>query len=200
MNRYELEFRQKGFTRIAGVDEAGRGPLAGPVAAATVILPENHGILHLNDSKQLSPALREELFYKIRENAVAVGVGLVDSQEIEKINILQATRRAMKQAVESCKVQPDFLLIDGITPIETDIQLLTIKKGDSLSESIAAASIIAKVTRDQLMEKYHETFPEYLFNKHKGYGTKVHLERIKKYGPSPIHRKTFKGVKEYVSS
>lgn len=200
MNRYEIEFRRKGFRRIAGIDEAGRGPLAGPVTAAAVILPEEHSISGLNDSKKLSACQRENLFLKIQKTALAVGIGIVNHSEIDKINILQATRLAMKYATEQLKPEPDILLVDGITPMDTPIHQITIKKGDSLSESIAAASIIAKVTRDQLMEKYHITYPHYLFNRHKGYGTRVHLENIKKHGPCPIHRKTFKGVKEYVEA
>ena len=198
MNRYEVEFRQKGFARIAGIDEAGRGPLAGPVAAAAVILPEKHGLTHLDDSKKLSPSQRERLFVEIHERALGIGVGIVEVEDIDRINILQATRLAMKRAVETLPEKPDLLLIDGITPIETDIRQVTIKKGDSLSESVAAASIIAKVTRDRLMEECHHIYPQYFFNRHKGYGTQEHLEKIRLHGPSPIHRKTFKGVKEYI--
>ncbi len=197
MNRFENEYRRRGFTRIAGIDEAGRGPLAGPVAAAAVILPEKHNISILTDSKKLSESQRENIYGEIQEIAIAIGIGLVDAEEIDRINILQATRLAMKQAVEGLSEEPDFLLIDGITPIETHIGQITIIKGDSLSESVAAASIIAKVTRDRLMKEFHTIYPHYLFDKHKGYGTRDHLESINKHGPSPIHRKTFKGVREH---
>lgn len=186
--------------RIAGIDEAGRGPLAGPVAAAAVILPEKHKISTLADSKKLSENQREKIYGEIKEVAIAVGVALVGCEEIDRINILQATKLAMTQAVDNLGDRPDFLLIDGNTPIETNISQETIIKGDSLCESIAAASIVAKVTRDRLMKELHKAYPQYLFSKHKGYGTKVHLEKIKKYGPSPIHRKTFKGVREYLGS
>lgn len=198
MDRYETEYRRRGFQRIAGIDEAGRGPLAGPVAAAAVILPEKHGITGLNDSKKLSKSQRENLYHKIREKALCIGVGLVDSDSIDRMNILQATRLAMARAVLELLEKPDVLFIDGITRIETDISQITIKKGDSLSESVAAASIIAKVTRDRLMEEFHLKYPAYQFHRHKGYGTKEHLECIKMRGPCPIHRMTFKGLKEFL--
>jgi ribonuclease HII len=198
LDRYEIEYRLKGFLRIAGIDEAGRGPLAGPVAAAAVILPEKHDIANLNDSKKLSASQRENLYLKIQGKAISIGVGWADPEEIDRINILQATRLAMLRAVQGLREKPDCLFIDGITPIESDIIQITIKKGDSLSESVAAASIIAKVARDQIMKDLHIAYPAYMFNQHKGYGTKDHLERIKTYGPCPIHRKTFKGVKEFL--
>ena len=176
---------------VCGIDEAGRGPLAGPVVAAAVILPKNHKIAYLNDSKQLSEKKREELFDKIMSEALAVGVGIVSPKRIDEINILQATYEAMRGAINQLKIQPEILLNDaGIIP-EVKIPQEKIIKGDAKSLSIAAASIIAKVTRDRMMKDYHELFPEYGFNKHKGYGSKEHIQSIQQYGPSPIHRRTF---------
>ena len=176
---------------VCGIDEAGRGPLAGPVVAAAVILPKNHKIAYLNDSKQLSEKKREELFDKIMSEALAVGVGIVSPKRIDEINILQATYEAMRGAINQLKIQPEILLNDAVIIPEVKIPQEKIIKGDAKSLSIAAASIIAKVTRDRMMKDYHELFPEYGFNKHKGYGSKEHIQSIQQYGPSPIHRRTF---------
>lgn len=195
---YEKIARSQGFLRIAGVDEVGRGPLAGPVMAAAVILPPGMQIPGIDDSKKLSPLKREILFDVITAEALAIGTGTVEPEIIDSINILQATRLAMLNAVRQLSPPPDFLLIDGITPINTTISQKTVKKGDSLSLSIAAASIIAKVTRDRLMTEMDRLYPGYGFAGHKGYGSALHLEAIRKLGPSPIHRLTFGGVKEHV--
>lgn len=181
---------------IAGIDEAGRGPLAGPVVAAAVILPKDITIDDVNDSKQLSESRREKLYEQVICNASSIGVGIVDAGIIDRINILQATRKAMLEAVESLKTTPDLLLIDGITTIESSIKQKTIKKGDCLSAAIAAASIVAKVTRDRIMREYDLLYPEYRFAQHKGYGSRLHLEMLRKHGSSPIHRMTFRGVKK----
>lgn len=188
----------KGFSCVAGIDEAGRGPLAGPVVAAAVILPAGLSLTDVDDSKKLSPDKREKLFDIIMTQALSVGVGITDSAAIDRINILQATRRAMLGAVEQLSVPPDYLLIDGISTIDSTIPQLTIKKGDSLSLSIAAASIIAKVTRDRYMIEMDSTYPGYGFAGHKGYGSASHMDAIRRLGPSPIHRLTFGGVKEHV--
>jgi len=198
MFAYETAAKVKEYQSVAGVDEAGRGPLAGPVVAAAVLLALGSKFNGLDDSKKLSPKIREKFFLIIMEQALSYGIGIVDVEKIEKINILQASLLAMKHAVENLSLKPDLLLIDGNQPIATDIKQWTIVKGDSLSQSIAAASILAKVTRDKLMEQYHEQFPWYAFNKHKGYGTSLHRDLIKKYGPCPIHRRTFKGVCEFI--
>jgi ribonuclease HII len=194
----KLAFRQ-GYKTVAGIDEAGRGPLAGPVVAAAVILPEGCRIDGVNDSKKLTEPKRNLLFDVIMERAVSVGVGISDSQTVDRINILQATLRAMESAVAVLAQPPDCLLIDGISKVALNVYQRTIKKGDSLSCSIAAASIIAKVTRDRLMEAFDREYPGYGFAGHKGYGAQTHLEAIRRLGPSPIHRLTFRGVKEYVN-
>ena len=191
--------RKRGCRLVAGVDEAGRGALAGPVMAAAVVLPEGALLPGLNDSKKLTPAKRDELFDLIYARAIAVGVGYGDCELVDRINILQATLHAMKQAVECLPHLPDFLLIDGISKIQMPIEQMTIKKGDSASASIAAASIIAKVTRDRLMQSYDACFPGYGFAEHKGYGCKSHMDAIARLGPSVQHRLTFRGVKEHVS-
>jgi len=196
--KFENEARSQGFTQIAGVDEAGRGPLAGPVVSGAVILPEDFDVPGINDSKKLTPRKRDKLYDQIREGAIAVGVGIVDNLQIDKINILQAALLSMAQAAGKLSPAPDFLLIDGTFTTPTDISQKAIPKGDSLSISIAAASIIAKVTRDRLMADYHDRYPDYGFDRHKGYPTKAHKEAIARHGVSPIHRLTFKGVKEYV--
>jgi len=195
---FESLARKQGFMTIAGIDEAGRGPLAGPVVAAAVILPEGLLITGVDDSKKLTEAKRNSLFDIIMQQAVSVGVGISDSQTVDRINILQATLRAMESAVANLTPQPDYLLIDGISKTALKNEQKTIKKGDSLSLSIAAASIIAKVTRDRMMEAYDKEYPCYGFAGHKGYGSAAHLAAIKALGPSPIHRLTFRGVKEYV--
>jgi len=189
MKRYEREY--EGHSYICGIDEAGRGPLAGPVVAGAVILPKDCSLLYLNDSKKLSEKKREELYWKIMETAVAVGVGYSSPARIDEINILQATYEAMREAVGSLSVKPDLLLNDAVRIPGIDIRQVPIIKGDAKSISIAAASIVAKVTRDRLMVKYDEVYPEYGFASHKGYGSSMHIEAIKKYGPTPIHRKSF---------
>ena len=190
MSVYEKEAYEQGYTWVAGLDEAGRGPLAGPVAAAAVILDPDKPIYGVNDSKQLSPKRRAELKLEIEEKAIAVGVGLVDAQTIDEINILEATKLAMKKALEALKVKPQLLLIDALT-LPIDLPQRGIIKGDALSVSIAAASIIAKETRDALLLDYDAKYPEYGFASHKGYGTKAHVQAIKEHGPLPIHRRSF---------
>jgi ribonuclease HII len=195
---FEKEAAAKGCKVIAGIDEAGRGPLAGPVVSAAVILPVAFRDPDINDSKKLSAKKRLQLYEVIYAHAVTIGIGIVDSIEIDRINILQASLLAMAMALENLDPQPDYLLIDGIFPISTDLPQQPIAKGDALSISIAAASIIAKVTRDRLMHKYHHYYPQFDFAKHKGYPTAAHREAIRKFGYCPIHRKTFKGVKEFI--
>lgn len=195
---FEKQARTAGYTNIAGVDEAGRGPLAGPVIAAAVILPSGLELPGVNDSKKLSEKIRERLFDTIMQRAQSVGVGMGSHDLVDSINILQATRHAMLEAVNQLIPQPDYILIDGITTIESQIPQKTIKKGDSLSLSIAAASIIAKVTRDRLMAEMDALYPGYGFAGHKGYGCASHLDAIRRLGPCPIHRTTFGGVKEHV--
>ena len=197
--KYETKARDRKFCNIAGVDEAGRGPLAGPVVAAAVIFSSNIDIAGLDDSKKLSAKKRDELFPKIQKNAVAYGVAVVAPKLIDEINILQAARLAMKDAVNQLKPVPDLLLIDGNQKIESSLDQWAIIKGDSKSLSIAAASILAKVTRDRIMGDYHKLYPQYQFNRHKGYGTKLHRTLIQEHGPCPIHRSTFKGVSEYIN-
>ena len=188
---YEKELIQKGYACVAGVDEAGRGPLAGPVFAAAVILPEGEIIEGINDSKKLSPKKRDELYDIIRERAVAVSSASVDEGTIDEINILNATYLAMQKAVAGLDPEPGFVLVDGNRAPALDIECDTLVKGDAKSISIAAASIVAKVERDRYIIEMAKKYPEYGFEKHKGYGTKEHCEAILKYGPSPIHRRTF---------
>jgi ribonuclease HII len=195
---FEKWAEKKGFKRIAGVDEAGRGPLAGPVVSAAVILPKRFSAEGLTDSKKLTPKKRARLFKQIRSRAIAIGVGVVEPETIDRINILQASLLSMSLAVKKLSVPPDFLLIDGKFAIETDVNQRAIIKGDSLSISISAASVIAKVHRDRIMTEYHAEFPCYGFDRHKGYPTKFHKKAIAEYGCCPIHRKTFRGVKEYI--
>ena len=189
MKEFEREY--DGCSLICGVDEAGRGPLAGPVAAGVVILPKDCMILYLNDSKKLSEKRREELFWEIREKAVSYSVGIVGPERIDEINILQATYEAMRQAVSGLGVVPDLLLNDAVTIPELAIPQVPIIKGDAKSVSIAAASILAKVTRDHRMEEYDRQFPQYGFAKHKGYGTAAHVAALREFGPCPIHRRSF---------
>lgn len=189
MKRYEKEYAA--YSGICGIDEVGRGPLAGPVVAGAVILPKDCSLLYLNDSKKLSEKKREELYEKIMETAVAVGIGYNTPARIDEINILQATYEAMREAVGNLSVKPDLLLNDAVTIPGINIRQVPIIKGDAKSISIAAASIVAKVTRDRLMVKYDAVYPEYGFASHKGYGTATHREAIKKYGLTPIHRKSF---------
>lgn len=198
MLEFESLARRQGFHVIAGIDEAGRGPLAGPVVAAAVMLPVGQQIAGVNDSKKLSEASRNILFDTILSQAVSVGIGVSDSQTVDRVNILQATLRAMESAVAALSPQPDCLLIDGISKTALQIHQKTIKKGDSLSLSIAAASIVAKVTRDRMMAAYEDEYPGYGFAGHKGYGTAAHLAAIAALGPTPIHRLTFRGVREHV--
>ena len=188
---YENEAIKSGYKVVCGVDEAGRGPLAGPVFAAAVVLPPNLTIEGLDDSKKLSEKKREVLYDKIKSLAVDFNIAFATEKEIDEINILNATFIAMKRAVEGLKVKPDIALIDGNRSPELNLQTQTIIKGDSLSSSIAAASILAKVERDRLMKILSEKYPQYGFEKHKGYGTKLHIESIKKYGLCSIHRKSF---------
>jgi ribonuclease HII len=197
---FEQEARRRGFRRIAGVDEAGRGPLAGPVVAAAVILPVHAGLAGVDDSKQLSEDERERLYCVILEKAVGVGIGSADAREIDSLNILEATRLAMSRAIDDLAPSPDYVLTDAITLPAVRVPLRPIIKGDALSLSIAAASIIAKVTRDHLMAAYHETFPQYNFLSHKGYGTAEHLRMLARFGPCAIHRRTFTPVREAVAS
>ncbi len=194
---YEMErsLRLSGVKHIAGIDEAGRGPLAGPVVAASVIFPPDLIIPEIDDSKKLSEKKREFLFDEISARAISVGVGIVNPDEIDEINILQATLKAMKLATLSLSTKPDLLLIDGINTIEFDVPQRSVKRGDSLCASIAAASIIAKVTRDRMMCDAELKYPNFKFSTHKGYGTVAHLAEIRDHGPTPIHRMTFRGVR-----
>ncbi len=198
MLRIERQTRLEGFGVIAGVDEAGRGPLAGPVVAAAVVLPEDIDIPGLTDSKQLTKRTREKMFETVQKRAKGWSVGVVDSSTIDSINILQATRLAMLKAVDGLDTKPDCVLIDGNQPIDWNGRQKTVVKGDSLSLSIAAASVIAKVTRDRMMEQSDVLYPGYGFGQHKGYGSAYHREAIAKLGPCPIHRKTFRGVREHL--
>jgi len=191
MNTFEKIAYKEGYQLIAGVDEAGRGPLAGPVVAAAVILPSDYVNAEINDSKQLSAIKREKLYEIISNDAVAVGTGIVDTEVIDNINILQATLQAMREAVLELSTSPDFILIDGLHRIPLITPQKPVVKGDSLSISIAAASIIAKVSRDRIMEMYHRQFPQYNFHQNKGYGTKEHCDAIKQFGICKIHRKSF---------
>ncbi len=197
--QFEKQAWEKGFFSVAGIDEAGRGPLAGPVVSAAVILPKSFSVSDVRDSKTLSLKQRNFLYDKIYEQAVSVGIGIVDSVAIDRINILQASLLSMCFALDNLNPKPDYLLIDGNFPIKSSIAQKPVIKGDDLSISIAAASIIAKVTRDRLMDEYHAYYPQFSFNLHKGYPTKAHKEAVRQFGCCPIHRKTFKGVKEYVS-
>ena len=191
---FERAARSSGFTRIAGLDEAGRGPLAGPVVAAAVVLPEGLLIPGLTDSKQVREAERDRLFDVVRDRAVCFGIGIVDERIIDDVNILQATIIAMERACEALAPQPDYLLLDAITLPRVAIPQKPLVRGDSRSHSIAAASILAKVTRDRLMLELHEKHPQYNFRKHKGYGTREHLALLQQYGPCAAHRKTFHPV------
>ena len=189
MRKYERQYGD--VTYVCGIDEAGRGPLAGPVVAGAVILPKDCEILYLNDSKKLSAKKREELYDEIMEKAIATGIGMVSPARIDEINILQATYEAMRMAIGELKVAPGILLNDAVTIPQIEIPQVAIIKGDAKSVSIAAASILAKVTRDRLMVKYEEILPGYGFAENKGYGSAAHIEALKSQGPSPIHRKSF---------
>ena len=195
-NMYIYERKYADFQYICGIDEVGRGPLAGPVVAGAVILPKDCDILYLNDSKKLSEKMREALYDEIMEKAIATGIGIVGPQRIDEINILQATYEAMRMAINNLKVRQDLLLNDAVTIPEVTIRQIPIIKGDAKSASIAAASIIAKVTRDRLMVQYEEVLPGYGFAGNKGYGSAVHIQAIQEKGPTPIHRQSF--IKNFI--
>ncbi len=199
MYRYEREAAARGYSAIAGIDEAGRGPLAGPVSVAAVILPESLLLPKLNDSKKLSGKVRDELYDEIMAKARAVKQVFISSQEIDRINILQATMSGMCQAVNELTVKADFALIDAVKLKQLELPQLSLIKGDAKSASIAAASIIAKVSRDRLMDEYDKQYPQYGFSGHKGYGTAEHIAAIRKYGPCPIHRLTFEPIRSIVA-
>jgi ribonuclease HII len=197
MTEFENKYWQMGYGRIAGVDEVGRGPLAGPVVSAAVILPKNFDLIGIDDSKKLSEKKRNEYYHVIQECAISIGIGIVEPEIIDKINIYQATKKAMSIALHSLSIQPEVLLIDAME-LETPYVTESIIKGDAKSISIAAASIIAKVTRDKMMEDYSIKYPEYQFESNMGYGTSVHLEAIVRYGITPIHRKSFAPIKDSI--
>lgn len=192
--KFERAWWARSFFAVAGVDEAGRGCLAGPVVAAAAIFPPDLLIPRVNDSKKLSPKVREALYPEIVAQALAFGVGIVDATEIDRINILQASRKAMLLAVHALSKKPDVVLVDGRDVLDLDIPQETIIDGDALSHAIAAASIVAKVTRDRMMHAFQQQFPNFGFANHKGYGTGDHLAEIRRFGPTPIHRRSFKGV------
>ena len=194
MEPFEEEIRVQGFKIIAGLDEAGRGPLAGPVVAAAVVLPPVERLKGINDSKKLTAGKREEIFSLLLQKAPAVSIGIVEVEEIDRLNILRASLKAMEQAVNNLSLSPDFLLIDGIYLLGLPLAQQAIPKGDQRCQSIAAASIVAKVTRDRLMMSYHTQYPKYNFARHKGYGTKEHLRAIREHGCCPIHRQSFKSI------
>lgn len=201
MLRYEKELYQKGYQAIAGIDEVGRGPLAGPVVTACVILPKDCKIRHLNDSKKIPKQHHEEIYEEVLARALGVGIGIVDNDTIDRVNIYEATKIGMLQAIEQMKgevTKPDYLLIDAMQ-LDTPIPQLSLIKGDANSLSIAAASIVAKVTRDHMMAEYAKEYPGYAFDKNVGYGTKDHLAGLKQYGVTPIHRKSFEPIKSMLS-
>ena len=195
----EEKLWKKGFLLLAGIDEAGRGPLAGPVVAAACILPAKFNLPGLNDSKMLTESKREKLFAQIQTQAIDYGIGSAEPAEIDVLNILQATKLAMKRSIEGLTVRPHYLLIDALTLTDVQLPQLPLIGGDHLSASIAAASILAKVTRDRLMVQLHSIYPEYTFSKNKGYGTKDHMLALKRFGPCPLHRKSFAPVKQETS-
>ena len=197
LKEIENNMHQEGIKYICGIDEAGRGPLAGPVVVAAVIMPEDSMIEGVNDSKKVSEKKREALYDQILNEAIAYGVGIIDQKEIDEINILNATKKGLTTAVKELKVRPDRIIVDALDKIDTDgIPYTPIIKGDAKCYSIAAASIIAKVTRDRIMREWDEIYPQYGFEKHKGYGTKAHIDAIKEYGPTPLHRKSF--IKNFI--
>lgn len=201
MLRYEKELYQKGYQAIAGIDEVGRGPLAGPVVTACVILPKDCKIRHLNDSKKIPKKHHEEIYEEVLARALGAGIGIVDNDTIDRVNIYEATKLGMLQAIEQMKgevTKPDYLLIDAMQ-LDTPIPQLSLIKGDANSLSIAAASIVAKVTRDRMMAEYAKEYPGYAFDKNVGYGTKDHLAGLKQYGVTPIHRKSFEPIKSMLS-
>lgn len=192
LKEIDKEFFNKGLSYVAGIDEAGRGPLAGPVVVACVIMPKNSMIEGINDSKKISEKKRETLYEKILEEAISYGVGIINQEEIDEINILQATKKALTEAVKSMEIKPQVILVDALTGIDTiGIPYKSIIKGDAKSYSIGAASIIAKVTRDRIMREWDKVYPQYGFAGHKGYGTAKHMQAIREYGICPLHRKTF---------
>ncbi|NLI91412.1 MAG: ribonuclease HII [Peptococcaceae bacterium] len=194
----ENELRFEGYRLVAGVDEAGRGPLAGPVIASACILPDKFDLPGLDDSKRLTEKKRQYLAQKIKEQAVAFSLGSASSREIDLLNILKATKLAMKRALENLQIKPDYILVDGRDRLNIPFLHKTVIGGDGLCACIAAASILAKVSRDELMCEIHEIYPEYCFDQHKGYGTRMHLEAIYKFGPCPIHRQSFSPIKEII--
>ena len=197
LKKYENELRKKGFKYICGIDEAGRGPLAGPVVVASVILPENSMIEGINDSKKVSEKKREKLYDMIIEEAISYGVGIIGQDEIDEINILNATKKGLTMSLEELIQKPDIILVDALSKINTlGVPYESIIKGDAKCYSISAASIIAKVTRDRIMREWDKVYPQYGFASHKGYGTSIHIKALKEYGPSPIHRKTF--IKHFI--
>lgn len=193
----ERELHLLGYTGVAGIDEVGRGPLAGPVVAASVILPQDCDYAQFQDSKKLTPERRERLAAVLKEIGAIIGIGLVSEQKIDRLNILQASLLAMKKSVESLAEAADFLLVDGKFPVPVDLPQRFLVKGESRSASIAAASIVAKVTRDDLMRQYHRQYPQYAFNKNMGYPTLEHRQALAAHGPCPLHRRTFCGVREF---
>lgn len=198
MDYFEKMYTRRGYHRVAGVDEAGRGPLAGPVVAAAVILPREGIGEKLFDSKKISSKIRDHLFEAILTKAQGVGIGMIGQDEIDCINILEASLKAMALAINNLPIPPDFILIDGPHGLNLSIPQKPIRKGDQLCNSIAAASIVAKVTRDRMMLECHQKYPQYNFAKHKGYGTQEHRKAIETFGICELHRKTFRGVKEYL--
>ena len=196
--RYEKELYESGYNFICGTDEAGRGPLAGPVVAAAVILPKNYTLEGLNDSKKLTEKKREKFFPIIKKDAISYGIGIVDAKTIDEINIYEASRLAMKNAIWDMKVKPEYVLTDAMPIHDLDVPVKTIIHGDALSLTIAAASVLAKVTRDHIMLELDQKYPEYEFAKHKGYPTKRHLELVKKYGPNKEYRFTYKPIRDLI--
>lgn len=192
--QHDESYRQKGFSVIAGIDEAGRGPLAGPVVASAVVLPSNLKITGLRDSKKVPEKEREDLFWEILALSREIGIGIVEHEDIDRLNILQATKLAMQKAVEDLLSMPDMLIIDAVALHKVNIRQISPVKAESKSASVAAASIVAKYVRDMIMHGYHDIYPAYNFRKHKGYCTKEHLHLLKENGPCPIHRKTFRQV------
>ena len=192
LKKIDKEFFDKGVKYIAGIDEAGRGPLAGPVVVASVILPQDSMIEGVNDSKKISESKREKLYEIITKEAISYGIGIIYQNEIDEINILQATKKGLTEAIKQMDIKPNIIMVDALNGIDTlGIPYKSIIKGDAKSYSIAAASIIAKVTRDRIMREWDKVYPEYGFGSHKGYGTAKHIAAIREYGPCPIHRKTF---------
>ncbi len=197
LKQYECELRSKGYKYICGIDEAGRGPLAGPVVVASVIMPENSMIEGVNDSKKVSEKKREKLYDLILEEAISYGVGIIGQDEIDEINILNATKKGLTMSLKELIQKPDLIIVDALTHIDTlGIPYESIIKGDAKCYSISAASIIAKVTRDRIMREWDKIYPQYGFVQHKGYGTSAHINAIKEYGPCPLHRKSF--IKNFV--